>query len=66
LSDGIDAEAEIYAAAYQAWQSITGAPDDAQYPIQREKAELVGDDFDFDDDEAMRQVLPRLCKTLGV
>jgi hypothetical protein len=65
-SDGIDAEAEIYAAAYQAWRTVTGASDDAPYPIQREKAELGGEDLDFDDDEAMRRLLPRLCTKIDV
>lgn len=62
MSEGIDAEAEIYAAAYRAWQTVTTSPDGVPYPIQRERAELVGEDFDFDDDEAMRRILPRLSK----
>ena len=65
-SDGIDAEAETYAAAYQAWRSVTAASDDDPYPIQREKAELRGVDLDFDDDEAMRRLLPRLCTKLDI
>lgn len=64
LADGIDAEAEIYAAGFRAWQTVTGAADDAPYPVQNPKAELAGEDFDFDDDEAMRRVLPRLCELI--
>ncbi|MCA9228340.1 MAG: DUF4240 domain-containing protein [Planctomycetales bacterium] len=65
LADGIDAEAEIYAAGFRAWQAVTGAADDAPYPVQNPKPELIGEDFDFDDDEEMRRVLPRLCKLIG-
>ena len=62
LADGIDAEAEIYAAGFRAWQMVTGAADDATYPVQNRKTSLAGEGFDFDDDDAMRRVLPRLSK----
>jgi hypothetical protein len=62
LSAGIDAEAEIYAAAYRAWQTVTGASEDTPYPVEHEKAELQDDDIDVDDDAALRRVLPRLCR----
>lgn len=58
---GIDAEAEIYAAAHQAWMQVTGQPDTAPYPARNESAELVGEDWDFDDDQLMRKHLPRLA-----
>ena len=64
FADGIEAEAEIYAAGFQAWKRVTGASDDVTYPVQNPKTELAGDDFDFDDDEQMRQALPRLSKLL--
>lgn len=64
MSGGIDAEAEIYAVAYRAWQDVTGASDEVTYPLQHEKAELLGTDFDFSNNAEMRQVLPRLCKRL--
>ncbi len=59
-STGIDAEAEIYAAAHDAWLQVTGQPDTAPYPARNESAELVGEDWDFDDPILMRQHLPRL------
>jgi hypothetical protein len=59
-SSGIDAEAEIYGAAHAAWMQVTGKPDTAPYPARNEAAELVGDVWDFDDDELMRKHLPRL------
>lgn len=65
MADGIDAEAEIYAAGFRAWQIVTGVPDDAPYPVQNPKTELAGDDFDFDNDEAMRHALPRLFTLIG-
>jgi len=61
LSEGIDAEAEIYAAAHQAWMQVTGQPDTADYPARNESAKLVCEDWDFDDPEAMRRHLPRLA-----
>jgi len=65
MADGIDAEAEIYAAGFRAWQIVTGVPDDAPYPVQNPKTELAGDDFDFDNDESMRHALPRLFTLIG-
>jgi hypothetical protein len=61
LAEGIDAEAEIYAAAHRAWMQVTGQPDTADYPARNESGELVGADWDYDDPEAMRQNLPRLA-----
>jgi len=59
-SSGVDAEAEIYAAAHSAWMEVTGQPDTASYPARNETAELIGDIWDFDDEELMRRHLPRL------
>lgn len=61
FSAGIDAEAEIYAAAHRAWMQITGEPDTADYPARNESAELIGDDWDTDDPLLVRQHLPRLA-----
>lgn len=61
FAEGIDAEAEIYAAAHLAWMRVTGQPDTADYPARNESAELVGEDWDFDNPEAMRQQLPQLA-----
>jgi Protein of unknown function (DUF4240) len=58
---GIDAEAEIYAAAHQAWMAVTGRPDTDPYPARKERAELRGEDWDFDDDAEVRRRLPRLA-----
>ncbi len=58
---GIDAEAEIYAAAHQAWIAVTGRPDTDPYPARNERAEIRGEDWDFDDDEEFRRRLPRLA-----
>jgi len=60
FADGIDAEAEIYVAAHRAWMQVTGKPDTAEYPVRNERAELVGENWDFDDPELMRQHLPQL------
>ncbi len=59
-ADGIDAEAEIYAAAHRAWMQVTGEPDTAAYPARSETTTLVGQDWDFRDERLMRQHLPRL------
>jgi hypothetical protein len=59
-AEGIDAEAEIYAAAHRAWMQVTGQPDTAHYPARNETTQLVGQDWDFDDDTLMRRHLPRL------
>jgi hypothetical protein len=58
---GIDAEAEIYAAAHQAWMAVTGRPDTDPYPARNEGAELRGQNWDFDDDAEVRRRLPRLA-----
>lgn len=60
-AEGIEAEAEIYAAAHEAWMRVTGNDYDAAYPARNESAELVGDDWDFDDDAEMKKRLPRLA-----
>ncbi|WP_286763821.1 MULTISPECIES: DUF4240 domain-containing protein [Rhodopirellula] len=64
LADGIDAEAEIYAAGFRAWQQVTGTTDEVPYPVQNPKTELAGEAFDFDDNDVMQRVLPRLCKLI--
>lgn len=58
---GIDAEAEIYAAAHRAWMHVTSEPDTADYPARNESAQLVGEDWNFDDREEMKRRLPRLA-----
>jgi hypothetical protein len=58
---GLDAEAEIYAAAHQAWMAVTGRPDTDSYPARKERAELRGEDWDFDDDDEVARRLPRLA-----
>jgi hypothetical protein len=62
LREGIDAEAEIYAAAHRAWMRATGKGYDDEYPARNETATMVGDDWDFDDEVLMRKKLPRLWK----
>ncbi|HTU16755.1 MAG TPA: DUF4240 domain-containing protein [Gemmataceae bacterium] len=57
----IDAEAEIYAAAHQAWVAVTGRPDTDPYPARNEGAELRGEDWDHNDKEEVRRRLPRLA-----
>lgn len=58
---GVDAEAEIYAAAHEAWMAVTGRPDTDPYPARNEEAELRGEDWDFDDHGEVRKRLPRLA-----
>jgi hypothetical protein len=58
---GIAAEAGICAAAHQAWMAVTGRPDTDPYPARNERAELRGEDWNFDDPEQVRQRLPRLA-----
>jgi hypothetical protein len=60
FAEGIDAEAEIYAAAHRAWMQVTGQPDTAPYPARHLTANLAGEIWDFDDPEAMRRHLPKL------
>ena len=60
---GIDAEAEIYAAAHSAWMTVTGSSDTDFYPARNESAELRGEDWDFNDDNEVRRRLPRLATT---
>jgi hypothetical protein len=61
FKEGIDTEAEIYAAAHKAWMEVTGQSYDAPYPARNEAAELVGDNWDFDDSQLVLQRLPRLA-----
>ena len=58
---GIDAEAETFTAAHQAWMEVTGRPDTDPYPARKEFAELRGEDWDFDNKEQVRRRLPRLA-----
>ena len=60
-AEGIDAEAEIYAAAHHAWMRVTDNDYDAEYPARNESTNLVGDDWDYDDEEELRKRLPRLA-----
>ncbi len=60
-AESIDAEAEIYAAAHQAWMAVTGRPDTDPYPARNEQAEQQGADWNFDDDAEVRRRLPRLA-----
>jgi hypothetical protein len=61
VDPAVDAEAEIYAAAHQAWMAVTGRPDTDPYPARHEHAELRGEDWNFNDDEEIRRRLPRLA-----
>jgi hypothetical protein len=61
LAEGIDAEAEIYAAAHRAWMRVSGNGCDAHYPARNEFTELVGESWDFDDSTEMQKRLPRLA-----
>jgi hypothetical protein len=62
LEPGVDAEAEIYAAAHQAWMQVTGKSDENDYPAREESSgNPKGKDWDFDDDEQVRKRLPRLA-----
>jgi hypothetical protein len=61
FAEGIDAEAEIYGAAHRAWMRVTGNDYDAEYPARNESAELVGEDWNFDDNLEMQKHLPRLA-----
>lgn len=62
VGDDEEAEAEIYAAAHQAWMNVTGNSDEAPYPARNEGAELQGDRWNFDDNEEVRRRLPKLAK----
>lgn len=61
FSEGIDAEAEIYGAAHEAWMQVTGQPDTADYPARNESTETIGEEWDFEDIDLIRQHLPRLA-----
>jgi hypothetical protein len=59
----VDAEAEIYAAAHQAWMAVTGRPDTDPYPARNEYSDqaVTGEDWNFDDVEEVRRRLPRIA-----
>jgi hypothetical protein len=56
----VDGEADIYIAAHKAWMQVTGNPYNADYPARNEYAELIGEFWNPEDPELMRQHLPRL------
>ncbi len=55
------AEAEMYAAAHQAWMKVTGHSDKDPYPARNESAMMTGEDWNFDDAHEARRHLPRLA-----
>ncbi|MGH7138792.1 MAG: DUF4240 domain-containing protein [Pirellulales bacterium] len=57
----VDAEAEIYAAAHQAWLAVTGKSYDDPYPARNEEAQLQGEPWDYEDDDEVRRRSPRLA-----
>ncbi len=57
----IEAEAETYASAHCAWMEKTGSEDTDPYPARNEEADVLGDDWDFDDEAEIRKRLPRLA-----
>ncbi len=61
FAEGLDAEAEIYGAAYSAWKHVTGKSCESDYPVRTEFSTLVGDDWDFGNSSEMRRRLPRLA-----
>lgn len=61
VEPGIDAEAEIYGAAHQAWIAVTGGLDTDPYPARNERAELQGKDWNFEDYDECRSRLPRFA-----
>jgi hypothetical protein len=61
IAQGIDAEAEIYAAAYNAWKAVTGKSDMDDYPVRTERAKLRDDDWDIDNKAEVQRRLPRLA-----
>ena len=63
-SQGLEAYAETYAAAHVAWMEVTGNSDEADYPARSESAELLGTPWDFDDENELRERIPRLHKLL--
>ena len=60
VSEGMVAEAEIYAAAHNAWMKVTRSSPDDDYPARDETALMTGDRWDFDDVSEARRRLPRL------
>jgi hypothetical protein len=63
FAKGIDAEAEIYAAPHRAWMRVTGNDYNTDYPVRNASADLVGEDWNFDDHLEMQKRLPRLSAT---
>ena len=63
LDPQVDAQAEIYAAAHQAWMAVTGRRDTDPYPARKEYSDqpVPGEDWDFDDAEEVHRRLPRLA-----
>jgi hypothetical protein len=61
-----DYEAEIYSVGHNAWCEVSGQPDtepmDTSWLGQRPRFELVGEDWDFNDDEEVRRRFPRLAE----
>jgi hypothetical protein len=59
----MDAYAETYAAAHQAWLAVTGRPDTDPYPAREEYSDrpVPGENWNFDDAEEVRRRLPRLA-----
>ncbi len=57
----IMAEAEIYAAAHQAWMKVTRRSPDDDYPARDESAAMVGDEWNFDELDEVRRRFPRLA-----
>jgi hypothetical protein len=57
----VDAEADIYSVAHWAWMTVTGRSDTDPYPVRSERENLLGEKWDFDDDEEIRRRFPRLA-----
>ena len=66
LVDDIEAEASMGSIGCIAWQEVTGITDDLLYPVKSLDSELLGEDIDFDNEEAMQRLLPRLYKLLMI
>jgi hypothetical protein len=61
VDPSIEAEAER-GASCEAWQRVTGQPDDAFPPgVTQLDPELKGEVWDYDDDDEVRKRLPRLA-----
>lgn len=57
----LDAEAEPYGAAPEAWAEVTGKPEADFYTTRYTSTDLRGEDWDFDDDAEVRRRVPRLA-----